>query len=48
MPYTLIHIGNKFAVKSVDTGKLHGWTTESKAKKQLRLLQMLYMKEHKR
>lgn len=45
MPYAIIQRGKEYAVKSIDTGKLHGWTTKAKASAQLRLLETLYRKE---
>jgi len=47
MPYEVVKIGNKFAVKSKQTGKLHGFTSLPKAKSQMRLLEMLMMKGKK-
>jgi len=45
MPYEVIKVGNKFAVKSKQTGKLHGFTSLPKAKSQMRLLEMIMMKK---
>ena len=41
MPYDIIKVGNKFAVKTKETGKLHGFTSLPKAKSQMRLLEMM-------
>ena len=41
MPYEVIKVGSKFAVKSKQTGKLHGFTSLPKAKSQMRLLEMM-------
>jgi hypothetical protein len=44
MPYEVVHLGNKFAVKTTagpNKGKLHGLTTKSKAEAQMRLLYLL-------
>lgn len=45
MPYTIEHKNGKWAVKTIATGKLHGWTTEKKAKAQFRLLESLIRNE---
>jgi hypothetical protein len=45
MPYTLTHKDGKWAVKTITTGKLHGWTTKSKAEAQFRLLESLIRNE---
>jgi len=42
MPYKIVH-GVKdgvvrYAVKTISTGKLHGWTTKEKAEAQMRIL----------
>jgi hypothetical protein len=50
MPYEVVHIGNKFAVKTMsgpNKGKLHGFTTEKKAHSQQRLLEMVMKKKEK-
>ena len=51
MPYDLIKIGSKYAVKTTagpNKGKLHGMTTKPKAEAQKRLLEMIMMRgEHK-
>jgi hypothetical protein len=50
MPYKVVHIGNKFAVKTTagpNKGKLHGFTTKPKAEAQHRLLEMMMRKEMK-
>lgn len=42
MPYTLIKVGSKFAVKTTSgphKGNLHGLTTKPKAQAQMRLLE---------
>jgi hypothetical protein len=44
MPYEVVHIGNKYAVKTTagpNKGKLHGFTTKPKAEAQYRLLEMM-------
>lgn len=44
MPYDLVKIGSKFAVKTTagpNKGKLHGMTTKPKAEAQKRLLEMI-------
>ena len=41
MPYKLVSKNGKYAVKTITTGKLHGWTTKQKAEAQLRLLQSI-------
>jgi len=44
MPYDLVKIGSKFAVKTMagpNKGKLHGMTTKPKAEAQKRLLEMI-------
>ncbi len=38
MPYTLQRKGNEYAVKTIATGKTHGFTTKEKAEAQMRLL----------
>ena len=51
MPYDLVKIGSKFAVKSTagpNKGKLHGFTTKPKAEAQKRLLEMIMMKKGKK
>jgi hypothetical protein len=48
MPYEVVHIGKKFAVKTTsgpNKGKLHGFTTEKKAHSQERLLSMMMGKK---
>ena len=50
MPYEVVKIGNKYAVKTtsgVNKGKLHGFTTKPKAEAQHRLLEMMMMKGKK-
>ena len=47
MPYEVIKVGNKFAVKTKETGKLHGFTSLPKAESQKRLLEMIMMKGKK-
>lgn len=47
MPYEVIKVGNKYAVKTKETGKLHGFTSLPKAKSQLRLLEMIMKKSGK-
>jgi len=42
MPYKLVEIGKKFAVKTTsgpNKGRLHGLTTKTKAQAQMRLLE---------
>ena len=46
MPYKIVREPKGYAVKNIKTGKLHGYTTEEKAKAQLRLLQALQRGEH--
>jgi membrane-associated PAP2 superfamily phosphatase len=51
MPYDLVKIGGKFAVKSTagpNKGKLHGLTTKPKAEAQKRLLEMIMMRGKKK
>ena len=48
MPYQLIERAGKFAVKTKTTGKTHGFTTEKKAKAQMRLLEALAKGEYRR
>lgn len=38
MPYKLVSKGNMWAVKTIATGRLHGFTTKANAEKQMRLL----------
>lgn len=47
MPYEVIKVGKKFAVKTKETGKLHGLTSLPKAESQKRLLEMIMMKGKK-
>jgi len=42
MPYALTTKNGLFAVENTLTGHTHGWTTEDKAKAQLRILEQLY------
>ena len=47
MPYDLIRMGSKFAVKTTagpNKGRLHGLTTKPKAEAQKRLLEMIMMR----
>jgi hypothetical protein len=47
MPYEVIRVGKKFAVKTTagpNKGKLHGLTTKLKAEAQHRLLEMMRSK----
>jgi len=47
MPYDVVKIGGKFAVKNTagpSKGKLHGMTTKPKAEAQKRLLDMIMMR----
>jgi hypothetical protein len=47
MPYKLVEIGKKFAVKTTsgpNKGHLHGVTTKPKAQAQMRLLESLIKK----
>ena len=46
MPYHIIKKDNQYAVQTLTTGKIHGFTTKAKAEAQLRLLNMLYVKTH--
>ena len=51
MPYDLIKIGSKYAVKTTagpNKGKLHGMTTKPKAEAQKRLLEMIMMRSKKK
>ena len=52
MPYELIRVAKggpkQYAVKTIDSGRLHGRTTKAKAKAQERLLESISMKEKKR
>jgi hypothetical protein len=51
MPYSLIKVGSKFAVKTTsgaNEGKLHGLTTKPKAEAQKRLLEMIMMRAKKK
>lgn len=43
----LVHrpTSNTYAVKSMDTGRIHGWTTKEKAQAQLRILEIAYKRE---
>ena len=43
MPYQLVKrpTSGQYAVKTMTTGRLHGWTTKSKAEAQLRILNAL-------
>jgi hypothetical protein len=47
MPYEVVKVGKKFAVKTKATGKLHGLTSLPKAESQKRLLEMIMMKSKK-
>ena len=47
MPYDIIKVGKKYAVKTKATGKLHGFTSLPKAESQKRLLEMIMMKGKK-
>ena len=44
MPYMLVRrpSSNTYAVKTMATGRIHGWTTEDKARAQLRVLEAAY------
>jgi|TARA_R110000868_G_scaffold166493_2_gene400507 hypothetical protein len=47
MPYEVVKMGDKFAVKTTSgpsKGKLHGITTKAKAEAQKRLLDMIMMR----
>ena len=47
MPYQLVKVGDKFAVKTTagpHKGRLHGLTTKPKAQAQMRLLDMIMMR----
>jgi hypothetical protein len=44
MPYEVIKVGSKYAVKNKQSGKLHGITSLPKAKSQMRLLEMIMKK----
>lgn len=45
MPYKIVHHAVngvvEYAVKNMDTGKTHGWTTKQKAEAQMRLLRAI-------
>lgn len=41
MPYKIVEKDGKFAVKTITTGRLHGWTTKLRAEAQKRLLEKL-------
>ena len=45
MPYEIVKVGSKYAVKSKPTGKLHGLTSLPKAESQKRLLEMIMKKK---
>lgn len=47
MPYMIVWrpTSNTYAVKSMDTGRTHGWTTKEKAKAQMRILEIAYKNE---
>jgi hypothetical protein len=47
MPYDVVKVGKKFAVKTKATGKLHGLTTLPKAESQKRILEMVMKKSKK-
>jgi hypothetical protein len=47
MPYKLKKVGNRYAVETKTTGRLHGLTTKAKAEAQMRLLEYLMRKEGK-
>jgi hypothetical protein len=47
MPYEIIKVGSKYAVKNKQSGKLHGLTSLPKVKSQLRLLEMIMKKSGK-
>lgn len=50
MPYDLVKMGSKYAVKTTagpNKGKLHGITTKPKAEAQMRLLNFLITKKKK-
>jgi len=38
MPFSIIRRGNEYAVKTIATGKTHGYTTKEKAEAQMRIL----------
>lgn len=42
MPYELTTENGLYAVRNKDTGHTYGWTTEDKAKAQLRILEAIY------
>lgn len=44
MPFEVIKVGSKYAVKTKATGKLHGFTSLPKAESQKRLLEMIMKK----
>ena len=43
MPYALVKrpTSNQYAVKTMTTGRLHGWTSKLKAEAQMRILNAL-------
>lgn len=47
MPYEVVRVGNKFAVKTKTTGKLHGLTSLPNARSQLRILELVKKKSGK-
>jgi hypothetical protein len=47
MPFEVIKVGSKYAVKSKKSGKLHGFTSLPKAESQKRLLEMIMKKNEK-
>ena len=44
MPYKVIRRNTKYAVENTQTGKLHGFTTKSKAEAQKRILDAIMKK----
>lgn len=38
MPYKVVRRGDQYAVMTIKSGKLHGLTTEDKAKAQMRVM----------
>ena len=50
MPFRTIRVGTKYAVQNVDTKHVHGFTTQSNAEAQLRILKQYdkYKKTHKK
>lgn len=49
MPYKIIRVGSKYAVQNAQTKHVHGFTTQSNAQAQLRILNQYdaYKKKNK-